>query len=158
MPVKAESFTKSMEAAVNCSVPSGDAVIFGTGYQGGIWKSDGTAEGTMELSGVIVQDTVAATEFAGELYFSAADPDERHGAELWKTDGTRAGTVMVADIFPGPGGSRVSEMMVAGDTLFFVADDGRHGHEVWAIRREDEVSGDSTGTTGDAFDGRFGFL
>ena len=66
-----------------------------------LWKSDGTAAGTVMLTDVAApfgadpQDLAVAD---GELFFSAWDP--RHGRELWKSDGTAAGTTLVSFIWP----------------------------------------------------------
>lgn len=53
------------------------------------------------------------------------------GVELWRTDGTEAGTELVADVFPGPGGSFPQQLTAVGDQLFFVATDGQFGLELW---------------------------
>ena len=103
-----------------------------------LWKSDGTRAGT-----VLVKDIrpgrqrrrPAALTAVGRDAVLHAD-DGTHGAELWKTDGTRAGTVLVKDIRPGAGGSRFEtyrtrRLTSAGGTLFFDADDGVHGNELW---------------------------
>jgi ELWxxDGT repeat protein len=75
----------------------------------------------------------------GSTLFFAAD-DGASGLELWKTNGTAAGTSQVADIHPGPGSSmeeiydraRSSAFAVtAGGKLFFTADDGAAGRELW---------------------------
>src|SRR5689334_22817227 len=42
--------------------------------------------------------------------------------ELWKTDGTQPGTMLVKDINPGATGSRPSNLIDVGGTLFFTAD------------------------------------
>lgn len=67
-----------------------------------IWKSDGTAAGTVILRdikpGVVSSYAQKFNEFEGNLYFSA---DNDNGYELWKTNGTTSGTVMVKDINPG---------------------------------------------------------
>ena len=66
------------------------------------------------------------------LFFFATDGST--GRELWKSDGTNAGTKLVKDIQPGSadgpiGGSRM--MAAIGNTLFFVANDGVSGAELW---------------------------
>ena len=72
------------------------------------------------------------TNVNGTLFFAANDGV--HGMELWKSDGTAAGTVLVKDINPGSGcalaASRPALTNVDG-TLFFIADDGTHGAELW---------------------------
>lgn len=76
------------------------------------------------------------TAVRSTLFFVAKDGV--HGWELWKTDGTRAGTVLVKDINPsgssnpgGPGGAFPGAPTSVGRTLFFPADDGVHGFELW---------------------------
>lgn len=64
----------------------------------------------------------------GKLYFTATDAT---GRELWETDGTATGTHQVADISPGTGSSNPQHMFVLGDTLYFMANDGTHGYELW---------------------------
>ena len=63
-----------------------------------------------------------------------------HGNELWKTDGTAAGTVLVKDINPGgysgyggyyPDSSFPANLTNVGGTLFFTANDGINGAELW---------------------------
>ncbi|HZI10802.1 MAG TPA: ELWxxDGT repeat protein [Myxococcus sp.] len=70
----------------------------------------------------------------GEGFFGQpGDPD--HGSELWGSDGTVAGTRLVRDIQPGPGGAFHSEetsgMVAVGPSLYFAADDGESGLELW---------------------------
>ncbi|MBN1890055.1 MAG: right-handed parallel beta-helix repeat-containing protein [Thermoflexales bacterium] len=98
-----------------------------------LWKSDGTAAGTVQLidinpgSGASCPSYLA--EVNGVLFFTANDGV--HGPELWKSDGSAAGTVQVADITPGSAGSFPRELAKVGDVLFFTADDGVHGRELW---------------------------
>jgi ELWxxDGT repeat protein len=47
------------------------------------------------------------------------------------TDGTPAGTKLVADIYPGPEGSFPTDLTDVNGTLYFSADDGVHGTELW---------------------------
>src|SRR5262249_16139833 len=74
------------------------------------------------------------TAVGGTLFFTANDGV--NGEELWKSDGTTAGTVLVKDINSGSAfgygyGSRPYELTAVGGTLFFSADDGVHGRELW---------------------------
>ena len=59
--------------------------------------------------------------------------DEANGVELWRSDGTEPGTAILKDIRPGPDSSVPSYLTVMGGTLFFVADDGVHGQELWRV-------------------------
>jgi len=74
----------------------------------------------------------ALTAVGGGLFFAA--DDGTHGTELWHTDGTQAGTALVRDIDPGTDGdyySGPSPLAAVGQTLYFSADDGTHGRELW---------------------------
>jgi ELWxxDGT repeat protein len=114
-----------------------------------LWKSDGTEAGTVMVKdiypgsyydpsyGMVANSSYPGpfTEFQGELYFPAGDAD--HGYELWKTDGAASGTVLVKDINPGPASSGPvsyfgpAYLTPVNGTLFFDADDGQHGLELW---------------------------
>ncbi|HVK13123.1 MAG TPA: ELWxxDGT repeat protein, partial [Gemmataceae bacterium] len=104
-----------------------------------LWKSDGTAAGTVLLKDFTVagMNTIPTnlTNVNGTLFFRGYTPE--HGSELWKSDGTAAGTVLVKDIRPGtngtfPNGSGPSNLANVGGRLFFSADDGIHGRELWS--------------------------
>jgi len=92
----------------------------------GLWKSDGTATGT-----VLVKDTQGGrpsnptelTVVGNTLFF-------RGGYFLWKTDGTAAGTVIVREITSG--GPRNPRYLTAiGSTLYFCAYEPGTGQELW---------------------------
>ncbi|HEY6564840.1 MAG TPA: Ig-like domain-containing protein, partial [Pirellulaceae bacterium] len=53
------------------------------------------------------------------------------GWELWQSDGSTLGTQVVADLHPGSGGSLPQELTAVGNNLYFRADDGTHGEELW---------------------------
>jgi ELWxxDGT repeat protein len=101
-----------------------------------LWKSDGTEAGTLmvkDLNGANPGDPDWLTNVNGTLFFTASDIGEEE-SELWKSDGTEAGTVMVKNIYEGgsPGdSSNPMHLTAAGNLLFFTADDGVHGRELW---------------------------
>jgi ELWxxDGT repeat protein len=109
-----------------------------------LWRTDGTPIGTYLVADVRPgRDGSAPDRFAivGDRLFFYAD-DGVHGRELWCTDGTREGTRLVRDIQPGPGGSDVYDTLghiwpMFGDSavwrgkLYFPADDGMHGPDLW---------------------------
>ena len=102
-----------------------------------LWKSDGTASGTMMVKDINTGSDDGINSFTGPqmtavgntLYFEA--DDGTNGYELWKSDGTASGTVMVKDINNGSGGSYPSSLTAIGTTLYFSADDGTNGGELW---------------------------
>ena len=47
------------------------------------------------------------------------------------TDGTTGGTRLLRDVRPGRAGSDPSAIITVGGVGYFVADDGRHGRELW---------------------------
>jgi ELWxxDGT repeat protein len=105
-----------------------------------LWKTDGTAAGTMLVKDINPGAGGSAPSYAGSLInlngslLFTAD-DGTHGIELWRSDGTSNGTVMVKDINPGASGSVSTSIStsfaIAGGQLFFAADDGTHGRELW---------------------------
>jgi ELWxxDGT repeat protein len=105
-----------------------------------LWKSDGTAQGTLPLKdihpGLGDSNPRTLTAVFDTLYFTA--DDGVHGEELWQSDGTPEGTFMVADIYSGTDGSMPTDLSLFQNrfhsTLFFQAEDGVHGRELWALR------------------------
>ena len=109
-----------------------------------LWKSDGTADGTVLVKDVYTGTNSSnpsyLTDVNGVLYFTANDGTD--GAKLWKSDGTAGGTVLVKDIvrsawgwddfeFEGGGGGWMSNLTNVNGALYFVANDGPHGYELW---------------------------
>lgn len=126
-----------------------------------LYSSDGTADGTTMLKDFNPEDITldlgrgrncdnSFVLFNDLLYFAASDAI--HGCELWSTDGTSGGTAMVEDILLGtrPCESREScypgtigqgaldgikfknQAAVFKGKLFFRANDGLHGEEMWS--------------------------
>jgi len=82
------------------------------------------------------------------LFFTAMT--ETSGSELWKTDGTKDGTILIKDINPGTQSSididglqffGYTSSSIIDSQLYFVANDGIHGNELW------RSNGFETGTT-----------
>ncbi|WP_257448703.1 ELWxxDGT repeat protein [Archangium lipolyticum] len=109
-------------------------------YSDELWHSDGTVPGTVRVKQLKATTSAWGSAFReltamnGVLYFVAEDPSM--GLELWRSDGTERGTVLVRDIDPRTGAGRPSSseprsLSAVGDTLYFTADDGHSGHELW---------------------------
>jgi ELWxxDGT repeat protein len=111
-----------------------------------LWRSDGTADGTY-----IVRDYPASlrpqfsdlTVVGGRIFFvmkkyMPVPLTTSWDQELYCSDGTAEGTHLVRDIntFPFPlggttWGSMPRDLTDVNGTLFFTANDGIHGHELW---------------------------
>jgi ELWxxDGT repeat protein len=115
---------------INEAIAVGSKLYFK--YFDELWVSDGSDPGTYLIKNI---HAFCMTDVNGHLYF--VGEDSTYGRELWKTDGTEIGTVMIKDINPGFGSSVMDadlgtcEFAVMGDEVFFFADDGIHGHELW---------------------------
>src|SRR5262249_33109562 len=109
-----------------------------------LWKSDGTTAGTVLVKdiqpgsspyGFPFSSTPSDSTAVGkELFFSGNDGISGRG--LWKTDSTTTGTVLVKDIRPGSSygyayGSNPQHLTAVDDRLFFAANDGVNGTELW---------------------------
>jgi len=121
------------------------AVLFGSSAQGeapelfSLWRTDGTAAGTVRLAPLFTfLDADAAN---GNVFFAAATNET--GRELWVSDGTVANTHLVKDINPGradglePADARLPTSIghiisaAVGRGIIVEASDGTHGFEPW---------------------------
>lgn len=104
-----------------------------------LWKTDGTVDGTIAVTKFNYPIGVSSstgftslTVFNNNLFFIRYD--YMLGTELWKSDGTWSGTQVVKDINVGVPGSvteSTAGLKSIGNDLFFFADDGIHGTELW---------------------------
>lgn len=123
-----------------------DTVFFSDGLS--LWATDGTDAGTLRLAALPVTEIVTGDYLyfacdppmtagpfaanAGRLLFASAGAQ---GIELWQSDGTLAGTVQLANIGQESAArtqsASPSSLIDVSGTLYFVADDGVHGSELW---------------------------
>jgi ELWxxDGT repeat protein len=108
-----------------------------------LWVTDGTRDGTKLLKDINPDrssslDFYGLTKFNNKLYFSADDGS--NGRELWISDGTESGTQLLKDLNPGsydfngysyPESSSPKEFFKFNNKLYFIADDGVNGTELW---------------------------
>ena len=103
-----------------------------------LWRTDGTAAGTLLVKdirpGPDSSSPYNLITMGSSLYFVA--DDGASGVELWRSDGTNAGTHIVRDIAPAAGASSFPDFpavatTLTGTFLFFSADDGTAGGELW---------------------------
>ncbi len=107
-----------------------------TGNNPQLWKSDGTSLGTSLVSEKILSVSGASlgmVSMGGYLYYAAYDINL--GLELHKTDGTISGTTLIKDIMannsPGFKHSTPQNLFVFDGAVYFSADDGINGRELW---------------------------
>ncbi len=119
-----------------------------------LWRTDGTEAGTFLVKDInpgrgnafnypaLMAPDDPFVELGSALYFLADDGAYGlYSFELWRSDGTEAGTRMVKKIradsaspftAPSQGNNPVRwQHGVAGGLLYFVANDGVHGFELW---------------------------
>ncbi|HAK97580.1 MAG TPA: hypothetical protein DCM87_21960 [Planctomycetes bacterium] len=128
----------SAGAWVESAIPAGERIFLLVGVPDGsyeLWAFDRAERTVGRMSATArsyAYDAYGHALHAGRLYYAGVDPD--HGVEPWVSDGTAAGTFLVKDVNPGeasgvPEGSLVAT--VAGSTVFFIAEDGLDGPDVW---------------------------
>lgn len=131
---------------------TGEMLFFTAGatvFDHDLWRSDGSANGTVLVENLGGGANAQITGI-GETLFLTGQTDET-GLELWTSDGTAIGTGLLKDIGIAPGGSIANNIIPANDSispfatalgrLFFAANDGVHGIELW------KTDGTEQGTT-----------
>lgn len=112
--------------------PFNDALYFGLrSERRGLWRTDGTASGTVLVTDLQVIPTTIQT-INGVLYFATGDLDRLSGktngfGALWQSDGTAGGTVLLYE-----GIDVISDQFVVLDgMIYFAARDAMYGAELW---------------------------
>lgn len=103
----------------------------------GLWVTDGKFANTLKLATFSASPSEGQRRadrlfaFNGRLIFRGYSVAE--GSELWTSDGTVAGTVLNKDIYESSLNSDVDHFYVTNNTLYFTANDGVHGREMWKM-------------------------
>lgn len=104
-----------------------------------LWRTNGTTAGTWKVASLNNASSLVA--FNDRLFFTASDLT--HDRELWVSNGIATGTKLFVDIktfdttYPcGEGdctdsSSWLRDLIVHRNILYFIADDGIHGRELW---------------------------
>jgi ELWxxDGT repeat protein len=112
---------------------------------GALAISDGTGAGTGMLGQPSLgwRADVEVVAIGDTWYFPAGIGSER---ELWQTDGSEGGTVPVDDLDPS-GNAGVRSLVGSGGSVWFSADDGTHGRELFRYT-PDPLGQDAAGASG----------
>jgi ELWxxDGT repeat protein len=116
-------------------VPGSLFFYIGIGSGVELWRTDGSASGTMRLDSSLAPASSAPyflVDAGGRLFFSALEDGQYRS--LWTSNGTESGTAALSPRFElvGPASFvTTSASLPLGGRLFFTADDGVHGYEIW---------------------------
>lgn len=87
----------------------------------GLWKSDGTAQGTTKINAAPKYIKDGITIMGNEAYFIS-------GKQLWKTNGTEAGTIMIHEIINI---NSIGTLKTTGNLLFFLVETTGYVNKLW---------------------------
>ncbi len=104
-----------------------------------LWRTDGTAAGTVELAAVPYQTDPQLTAAGGRVFFIGLQENRSH--ELSQTDGTAAGTVPVAGPQLGADGApELSGLTALGNEIYFFVSSGEGTGDPVTLWRSDGTS------------------
>src|SRR6185312_6571858 len=104
----------------------------------GLWTTDGTASGTVQLTGIPGASTSGVhptdlTVFGAEVLFNGVDNTSGNVGGLWVTDGTGLGTHEITGIGGAAStGVDPTDMTVFGSEVLFDGVDGSGKNGLWA--------------------------
>lgn len=104
---------------------AGTGVVFTTSANG-VWRSDGTPEGTRSLPGT--EDGGPPVAVGATTFFVKDAPGR--GLQLWRTDGS---TPEIVEVAPGGGSTYPEGLTAVGDHLYFKAYDPATGDELYRV-------------------------
>jgi len=128
---------EEMRAGTNSSTPAAWCaldrdVIFSAASDSdtGLFRTQGAVDDvTLVKTGFAIWGTETVA-MDGQVYLAGSEVGDGGNKELWKTDG--ATSVRVKDINPGTISSYPEDLVAIGSTLYFTANDGTHGVELWS--------------------------
>ena len=93
----------------------GGYLAYFTRYPSGLWRTDGTAAGTVNISAAFgTPEHFDQPVAIGNTVYVVTHSDGN--ASLWRTNGTAAGTIHLLDL----GAAEVSDPVAAGNNLYFI--------------------------------------
>lgn len=113
----------SLPGQTNHQCRVGDVLYFVA--PGGLWKTDGTKEGT-----VVVRDNYQGTYMAslnGLLIFDVSVPPEQADRGLWRSDGTPGGTYQISE----HNGNFINSAAEMDGFLYFAVSNHVDGYQLW---------------------------
>ena len=124
-------------------IESGGAIFFRVGYpyasnknrgpQEGLWKSDGTDAGTIQIKGLSSVETMETLVKVNSTFFFTIYNTSTFISELWKSDGSQAGTELVRT-WPASNQSylyRAHSLTPVNDILYFTIRTAEEEDELW---------------------------
>jgi len=123
-------------------------LLFGAddGFFGGeLWRTDGSNSGTFRVQDInsgtpsgLDGNRLIGAVFHNNIFFAANNGNNVFNIEPWRSNGATLGTLLVQDINAGAAASSPSEFPVVsnalvGNVLFFAADNGLFGRELWRL-------------------------
>ncbi len=140
----ARSGTQGLTTNAGNVVQVDNQIYYAANITGGsainLWRTDGTASGTVQVSNTSLRMAQNSLVNLNGLLIFSASLSLGNQNELWSSNGTATGTVMIKDIRAGAQGSSPANFTVSTTSVFFTADDSLFGNELW------KTDGTATGT------------